>query len=438
MKILMWIGIVLLVMSIVSVLVVAAFVFYANSPSTHNATAYDSSVSNQYYLQDGKVIYVLDGNFFQIGGTEIEGADPDSFSVIDQSYAKDINNIYYDGKPVAGANPNSVALVTSELPEDSANSGYLISDGKVFCYGEIIEGADPASFSYLLGSYAMDKDYLYYYIDIKIPRKATPTAIPNANAGYIRHGEQVIFHGVVISDEANDFKIISDEYAVDASHVYSHGEIVEGMVSDGFTVISPYYRKDKNQAYYFNTPIPESDSDTFKVLNDAISKDQKNLYYNGYIVNNKKPSEVRRSDADELGKIWKWKSLHLDATRVILVPSDDIEDITNDFYAYNNDVYGRNKKLADVKPEDVIVLDKEENTFVRIGNEVFYYGIAIIGVDAETFAIISDRFSKDANHVYWGEHRVIDADPSAFRYEDNLYADENEAGEYSLKIVEDT
>ena len=438
MKILMWIGIVLLVMSIVSVLVVAAFAFYANSPSTHNATAYDSNVSNQYYLQDGKVIYVLDGNFFQIGGTEIEGADPDSFSVIDQSYAKDINNIYYDGKPVAGANPNSVALVTSELPEDSANSGYLISDGKVFCYGEIIEGADPASFSYLLGSYAMDKDYLYYYIDIKIPRKATPTAIPNANAGYIRHGEQVIFHGVVISDEANDFKIISDEYAVDASHVYSHGEIVEGMVSDGFTVISPYYRKDKNQAYYFNTPIPESDSDTFKVLNDAISKDQKNLYYNGYIVNNKKPSEVRRSDADELGKIWKWKSLHLDATRVILVPSDDIEDITNDFYAYNNDVYGRNKKLADVKPEDVIVLDKEENTFVRIGNEVFYYGIAIIGVDAETFAIISDRFSKDANHVYWGEHRVIDADPSTFRYEDNLYADENEAGEYSLKIVEDT
>ena len=434
----MWIGIVLLVMSIVSVLVVAAFAFYANSPSTHNATAYDSSVSNQYYLQDGKVIYVLDGNFFQIGGAEIEGADPDSFSVIDQSYAKDINNIYYDGKPVAGANPNSVALVTSELPEDSANSGYLISDGKVFCYGEIIEGADPASFSYLLGSYAMDKDYLYYYIDIKIPRKATPTAIPNANAGYIRHGEQVIFHGVVISDEANDFKIISDEYAVDASHVYSHGEIVEGMVSDGFAVISPYYRKDKNQAYYFNTPIPESDSDTFKVLNDAISKDQKNLYYNGYIVNNKKPSEVRRSDADELGKIWKWKSLHLDATRVILVPSDDIEDITNDFYAYNNDVYGRNKKLADVKPEDVIVLDKEENTFVRIGNEVFYYGIAIIGVDAETFAIISDRFSKDANHVYWGEHRVIDADPSTFRYEDNLYADENEAGEYSLKIVEDT
>ena len=441
MKVLMWIGIVLLVLFIVYILVFVAFASYVNSPSTHNAAAYDSKLSNQYYRQDDNVIYVMGGNFFQIGGTEIEGADPNTFNVIDQSYAKDINNIYYNGKPVAGANPNSVTLVTSgltsELSEDSTDSGYLISDGKVFCYGQVIEGADPASFSYLLGSYAMDKDYLYYYIDVKISRNAIPTAMPNANAGYIQHGEQVIYNGEVISNEASDFKIISDEYAIDPSHVYSHGEIVEGMVSDGFTVISPYYRKDKNQAYYFNTPIPESDSGTFEVINDAISKDQKNLYYNGNIVENRKPSEVRRSDANELEKIWKWKSLHLDATRVILVPSDDIEDITNDFYAYNNEVYGRNKKLADIKPEDVIVIDKDENAFVRIGNQVFYYGIAIMGADPETFAVISDRFSKDANYVYWSEYRVIDADPSTFKYEDNLYADENEAGEYSLRVVED-
>jgi hypothetical protein len=436
MKIFMWIGIVLLAIIIVYVLVIAAFSFYVNSPSTHNATAYNSKVSNQYYMQDDKVIYVMDGNFFQIGGKDIEGADPDTFDVIDQSYAKDINNIYYNGKPVVGANPSSITLVTSELNENTVDSGYLISDGKVFCYGEVIEGVDPSSFSYLLGSYAMDKDYLYYYIDIKIPRKATPTAMSNANDHYIRHGEQVIYQGEVINNEASSFKIINDEYSKDAFHVYSHGEIVEGMVSDGFTVISPYYRKDKNQAYYFNTPIPESDSNTFEVLNDAISKDQSNLYYNGNIIENKKPSEVSRSNADELQKLWEWKSLHLDATTVILAPTDDIENITNDFYAYSNEVYTRNKKLVDVKPEDVIVLDQDEKIFVRIANQVFYYGIAIIGAEPETFAVISDRFSKDANHVYWCEYRVIDADPSTFKYEDNLYADENEAGEYRLKIVD--
>ncbi len=445
MKVLMWIGIVFLALFIVYVLVFSAFSFYVNSPSTHNATAYDSKVSNQYYLQDDKVIYVLNGNFFQVGGTDVEGADPATFDVIDQSYAKDINNIYYNGKPVAGADPSSVTLVPSglasehisESSENSDNSGYLISDGKVFCYGEIIDGADSTSFSYLLGSYAMDKDYLYYYIDIKIPLTAIPVVMPNASESYIRHAGQVIFQGEVISNEANDFKIINDEYAIDASHVYSHGKIVEGMIADGFTVISPYYRKDKNQVYYFNTPIPESDPGTFKVLNDAISKDKKYLYYDGHIVENRKPSEVSRSKADELQKIWKWKSLHLDAARVILVPSDDIEDITNNFYAYNNEVYTRDKKLADVKPEDVIVLDKDERIFVRIGNQVFFYGIAIVGADPETFTVISDRFSKDANYVYWSEHRVIDADPATFKYKDNLYAGENEAGEYSLIIAED-
>ena len=398
MKVLMWIGIVFLVAPIVCALIFAAFSFYVNSPNTHNATAYDSKISNQYYLQDDKVIYVLDGNFFQIGGKDIEGADPETFDVIDQSYAKDINNIYYNGRPIAGGNPSSVTLVPSglisELSEDIANSGYLISDGKVFCYGEVIEGADPASFSYLFGSYAMDKDFLYYYIDIKISRNATPTIMPNANAGYIRHGEQVIYHGRIISNDASSFNIINDEYAADASHVYSNGGIVEAMVPDGFTVISPYYRKDKNQAYYFNTAIPESDSGTFEVLNDAISKDQRNLYYNGNIVENRKPSEVSRSNADELEKIWKWKSLHLDATTVILVPTDDIEDITNDFYAYNNEVYGRNKKLADIRPEDVIVIDKDENAFVRIENKVFYYGTVIIGADPETFLSSQIVFQK--------------------------------------------
>ena len=437
MKVLMWIGIVFLVLFIVYVLVFFAFSSYVNKPSTHNATAYDSNISNQYYLQDDKVIYVLDGNFFQIGGTEVEGADPATFKVIDASYAKDVNHVYYNGKPVAGANPGSVMRVTSEFDEDGSNSGYLISDDKVFCYGEVIEGADPVSFSYLLGSYGMDKDYLYYYVDIKIPRKATPTTMTNANAGYIRHGEQVIYHGKIISNDASSFEIINDEYAIDGFSVYSHGGVVEGMVPDGFTVISPYYRKDKNHAYYFNTPIPESDSGTFEVLNDAISKDQKNLYYNGNIVENRTPSEVSRSEAGELQKIWKWKSLHLDAITVILVPSDDIEDITNDFYAYNHEVYGRNNKLADVKPEGVIVIDKDDRAFVRIGNQVFYYGMAIVGADAETFAVISDRFSKDAHHVYWGEHRVMDADPLTFKYEDNLYADENEAGEYRLKILQD-
>jgi hypothetical protein len=436
MKVLMWMGIVVLVVTVLYILVFAAFAFYVSTPSTHNAKAFNSKASNQYYIQDGKVTFVRNGNFFQLGGTEIEGADLNSFEVIDESYAKDINHIYYDGKPVAGANPNSVELVTSKINTNSVNSGYLISGDNVFCYGDIIEGADPESFSYLLGLYAMDKDYLYYDIDIKISRKVIPTAISNATDGYIRHGEQVLYQGHIISNDVHNFEVINDKYSKDSFHVYYHGTIVESMEPDNFIVISPYYRKDKNQAYYFNNPIPESDPNTFKVLNDAISKDQKHLYYEGNIIQNKKSSEISRSDADELQKMWMWKPLHLDATTVIMVPSDDIVNITNNYYAYNNEVYTRYKKLEGVKPNDVIVIDQDEKVFTRIGGQIFYHDIPIIGADPDSFTVISDRFSKDSNYVYWSEHKVVDASPSTFKYEDNLYADENELGEYRLIISE--
>ncbi len=436
MKILMWIGIIFLVIPIVGALIALILGLYVNNPDTHNATPYDSKLSNQYYLQEGKVVYVLDGNFFQIGGSPIEGADPDTFSVIDNSYAKDINSVYYDGRRVEGAAPSSIQLVTSGITGSKEETGYLISDGKVFCYGQVIEGADADSFSYLLGSYSMDKEYIYYYIDVKHPRKAMPEAIKKANERYLRHGDQVLYQGQIISNEASRYKIINDEYAVDGKNVYSHGEIVEGMIADNFTVITPYYRKDKNQAYYFNTPIPESNPATFKVLNDSVAKDDKHVYYNGYIVENRTVEDVGRSEASELEKIWKWNSLHLSPTRVILVPDDDVEDITNNFYAYNNEVYGRNNKLVGIKPEDVIVIDEDDKSYVRIGAEIFYYINVIEGADPETFTLISDHFSKDAKHVYYCEHKVVDADPLTFEHEENVYADENDAGEYYLKISE--
>ena len=440
MEILKWIGIVLLAIFVIYIVIVLSFATYVNSPSTHNATPLKRGVSNQYHKKDGKVIYVMDGNFFSLGGAEIEGADPDTFEVIDQSYAKDINTLYYDGKPVVGTSPNSVMPVMSELQKTSVNSGYLISDGKVLCSGEVIEGADLESFSYLLGHYAMDKHYIYHFIDDKIPRKAVPTVIINAGDEYIQHAEQILCHGKVISNQAHSFEIINDEYSKDSLHVFSRGEILDGVDAQSFVILCDYYRKDKNQAYYFNYPILKSDPATFKVLSDVISKDHNNLYYNEFLIQNKKPSEISQSDADNMENGWKWTALHLNETTVIMVPSDEMERITYQFFVYNNEVYATDKKLEGVKPNDVIVLSKkdsdeqgdEEKIFVRIASEIFYHDKLIPEADPTTFEIISEHFSKDNQHVYWGENKVINANPLTFEYKKSLYADENESGEYVL------
>lgn len=428
----MWIGIVLIVAFVVYAIAFISFAFYVNNPSTHNATPLNKEVSNQYHIQDGKIIYVLGGNFFSLGGTEIQGADPDSFEVIDQSYAKDSNYVYYDGKKIVDIPPDSVELVASELTASGANSGYIIIGGKVFCYGGVIEGADPESFTYILGAYAMDKHYIYHYTDMKMPRKAVPVAISNASDGYIQHGEEILYEGKIISHQATSFEIIDDEYSKDSSHLFSHGAILTGMDPESFTILSPYYRKDKNQAYYFNNPILGSDPTTFKWLNDAISKDKVNLYYNDHLIKNKQPSEISQSDADDLANWSKWRPLHLDETTVIMAPSDEVENITYQFFAYNNEVYAADKKLEGIKPNDVIIFDDDDKIFTQIGNKIFYMGVPILNADPDTFSVISDNFSKDSQHVYWTEHKVIDANPLTFKYENNLYADENESGEYIL------
>jgi len=440
MNTLIWIGSILLGAVAVYVLAITAFATYVNNPSTHDATPVNTEVSKQYHVKEGKIIYVMDGNFFQIGGKEIEGADVGTFEVIDQSYAKDINFIYYDGRPIEGGLPDSVEFVTSELNHSSANSGYLISGDNVFCLGEKIKGADPGSFSFILDGYAMDKDYIYHFYDTKIPRKAVPIAILNASSGYIQHADQILYQGEVISRQAKSFEIINDEYSKDSRYVYSHGAVLEGVDASSFVVLSPYYRKDKNTAYYFNNKIIGSDPDTFKVLNDAISKDKNNLYYSDFLIKNKKPSQLSQSDADELDNRSKWRPLHLDETTVILVPSDEVIDFSYHFFAYNNEVYATDRKLVGIKPEEIIVLGDEDDDklLIQIGNKIFYMGSEIIDADTETFSIISGQFTKDDKHVYWQEHIVTDADPSTFKYEDNLYADENESKEYVLKMSEDS
>lgn len=434
MKILIWIGIALLIATILYVVVFIAFTTYVNTPSTHNASPINGEVSNQYHIKEGKVVYVRGGNFFSIGEVELEGADLDTFEIIDKSYAKDINHVYYDGKTVLGGVPESVALIPSELKPSGANSSYLISGGKVFTYGEEIEGADPISFTLLEGGYAMDKRYIYYYYDKKIQRKVTPTIM--ANNEYLKHDEQVLYQGKVFSEQASHFEIIDDEYSKDLKHVYSHAEIVKGIEPESFEILSPYFRKDKNQAYYFNHPIKKSDPASFKILNDTISKDAQHLYYQNYLIQNKQPVKATQSDANDFANFSKWMPLHLEESIVILVPSEEVENITYAFFAYKNEVYGRYEKLEGVKPEDVFVYESSDKLFTRISDKIFHNGTQIPNADPVSFTPISDNFSKDTNNVYWFENKVTDADPLTFKYEKALYAVENEVGEYVLKIAD--
>ena len=83
--------------------------------------------------------YSKDDNNIFYSSIIIEDADIESFQIVDYPYSKDNNNVYIHSKLLEGADAQSFSIV---------KSGYFAKD-KNFVYdmeGEIIEDADPATF----------------------------------------------------------------------------------------------------------------------------------------------------------------------------------------------------------------------------------------------------------------------------------------------------
>ncbi|QXP59486.1 DKNYY domain-containing protein [Olleya sp. HaHaR_3_96] len=438
MSILLWLAIGFTGLLITYFLLILVFSRYVNSPSKNNATAINKGKSNQYYIKEGKVVYVLSGNFFNIGAKEIDGAHRDTFEVLDQDFAKDKHTVYYNDRPVIGADPDTAQSIPNTYSHPSYksskrdSSGFLKDAKHVYCGSQLVTGADPITFTALWGVYGMDKDFIYYYNDYKIPRTDTPSYIDNSNTEVLRMADKILYSGQVISDQGPDFMSIDADYSKDKSHVYRYGKIQDGVDAESFKILSPYFRVDKNTAYYFDTPIIGSDAATFQVLNESFSKDNQHVYFEDRKVIDVNPKDINTSRAKELNKRWLWRPLRITKTTVRLVPNNNVSDITNYFHSYKNEVYTYDKKMDGIKASDVIILDEEEKYFTRVKDQFFYYGNPIPNVEPGTFIVISEHFSKDVNQVYWCQYPLINIKPSLFEYTEGLGAEQNEQGDYQL------
>ena len=438
MNILLWLAIGFTGFIITYFLLIVVFSRYVNSPSKNNATAINKEKSNQYYIEDSKVVYVMGGNFFNIGAKEIDGADLDTFIVLDQDFAKDKHTVYYNDRPIIGADPDTAVPIPKTYNHPSyraskkESSGFIKDANHVYCGCQQLTMADPDTFTALWGVYGMDNDFIYYYNDYKIPRTDTPSCIDNSSAEVLRMADKILYSGQVISDQGAHFVCMDTDYSKDKAHVYRYGKIQDGVDAESFKILSPYFRIDKNTAYYFDTPIMGSDAATFQVLNESFSKDNQHVYFEDRQVIDRSPNDINRSRAKELNKRWLWRPLRITKTTVRLVPNANVSDITNYFYSYKNDVYTYDEKIDGIKASDVIILDEEEKYFTRAKDLFFYYGNPIPNVDPDTFIVISEHFSKDVNQVYWCQYPLINIKPSLFEYTEGLGAEQNEQGDYQL------
>ena len=206
------------------------------------------------YFRDKNNVY-YENELYKMGLKKIEGADRNSFEILNSEFSKDKNNVYYYGNKMKGISPDGFEIVGNEfvfknhedfvsIIKDKNNVYYL--KGKVGSekYEIISLNFDVISFKYSNADYSyrsksegyfQDKNGVYYF-DISKLDKLTP--------------DNVFFK-------------------------------IEGADTSSFVQLMFGYAKDKNKVYRGNQEIKSANSESFKIIETnekLIVKDKNRIY----------------------------------------------------------------------------------------------------------------------------------------------------------------
>lgn len=110
------------------------------------------SGSQSYFLKGKKIIYSYHKSTFIMGKGEVKGADIESFVPIDDEYASDKNNVYWNEFAIVGVDKDSFKILSSYYSKDK---------NQVYCKQFVFKEADVQTFK-IGGKYdAYDKNYYY-------------------------------------------------------------------------------------------------------------------------------------------------------------------------------------------------------------------------------------------------------------------------------------
>ena len=224
-----------------------------------------SMKDDSYYL----FYYFIDKeNVYDIFGKIVFGADPNTIRAISDCYpyAKDANNVFFNNILIKEVDKDSFMSIVCDVY--SYFSGYkqhfngysLMKDTNNVYYREkVIEGADPASITYLGGDFSKDKYYVYKD-ELKL--------------------EHINVEG---------FQFLPYRYSKNYNSVFHEEVLIPGADPATFEVVSVYYAKDKNNIYWKTNIIEGADINTLEVPKNKdyrYARDKNNVYENGEIILN--------------------------------------------------------------------------------------------------------------------------------------------------------
>ena len=342
--------------------------FYNQKIKGINTKTFKLVGSGEFVVKDDKGVYY----FVNREMKKLQNADSNTFEEVSKNeYYRDKNGVYYYDEyegtmtKLKGADPKTFEGISYTLGKDK---------NAIYKKENRLSGIDPATFEEIDAAFTKDKKNMYYE-DVPMKGIDPKTFEPFVNYTHVKD-KNGIHHFYQFNDDLVVEKVeLSPE--IDLKTLQSFENYAE-------------YSKDKNNVYYDFQKIEGADIKTFEPDGYSIGKDKTGVYYKTHKIN----------------------GIDINSTEVL----------ENEFYKDKNNIYYRNKKLENFKPENFEVISSS-----LVGqNEDFYYFtedennntkfilLENKNVDAETFEVLDEEYTKDKNNVYYKGKILKGADVKTF------------------------
>ena len=314
-------------------------------------------LDNGYFKDKNNIYYGLSGNLYKI-----KNADLQTFEVLNSPYsssvyfAKDKNNVYYNGKKLDGIVPNDFEQIQSYFIKDK-NGIYKFEEGENeqdLKITPINAKIDFKNLKELDWKYFGDDKNIYYFDEDSFKK--------------------------VDKADINSFERIDfTAFFKDKNNVYYDGEKIEGIDMNSIEVINGMCIKDKNSVFYEGKKLRNISPDNFNIFDGGISYDK--------ILVDKNGAYKLLENENQKDKI-----IPLDSKNIDLKTLERIDS-----------------------PMDSSNYFKDKNGVYFLNGEKF---VKINGADIDSFEVtMSGKYGKDRNNVYFEGKKMEGENPKKFEEE---------------------
>ena len=204
------------------------------------------------YFRDKNNVY-YENELYKMDLKKIEGADRNSFEILNSEFSKDKNNVYYYGNKMKGINPDGFEFVGRDFKNNEDIIYFLKTKDKVYVLknkaGKEVYEIVPLNFD--------TNSFKYSNAD---------NSYESESAGYFQDKNGVYYFDAFRLDELNPNKVFAK---------------VEGSDTSSFVQLMFGYAKDKNKVYIEDREIKGADPESFKIIetSDGVTIRDKNKIY---------------------------------------------------------------------------------------------------------------------------------------------------------------